>query len=236
MSVELESAPGSFCDALRRLAPRLGVPVPAVFSNPRQKQLITLPRSATPCVVLGPKAFEPLSWQQAELLAASSLVQLKPGFALRQVATSLRSLKASWFAALRLGAHNPPLADDLQYEVDETARLLEEQLTPDARLRLRELSAELVANGAEVNLRAWLRGIELSSDRVGLSLCDDLGLALQGGRSGDERYGAPSRVERQRELLAYAVSGTYLALRAELGVSSADASGTVRETRLGRLG
>ena len=80
----------------------------------------------------------------------------------------------------------------------------------DLRLKLPDL---------KVDIKQWMRSIELTACRAGLLICNDLGVAL--GMLQQEPAGGPTDLlpsDKMKDLIAFSVSEPYFALREALGI------------------
>jgi hypothetical protein len=87
-----------------------------------------------------------------------------------------------------------------------------------ARDQLASAVTKLLQAGA-IDLKRWVSGIDLTADRAGFLLANDLELAQEMIKAADEASSAVPRTERLKELQLYAVSEEYFAARARLGVN-----------------
>ena len=130
--------------------------------------------------------------------------------AARQAATALSRLESA-FAALVLRADDAPADPARRSAARLRARL------PDAVLdHIEELARGLAWRPGDGALAAWRTATDLTADRVGFILAGDLetearAVATEGATLG------PSVKDRLRELMGYAASERYFAVRRHLG-------------------
>ncbi len=67
-------------------------------------------------------------------------------------------------------------------------------------------------------MKRWVGGVDLTSDRVGFLLADDLQTAFTIVRSASEESASVPVADRVKELFLFAVCPEYLALRESLGI------------------
>ena len=72
---------------------------------------------------------------------------------------------------------------------------------------------------AHLNVSHWLEGLEHSTNRLGLLLCNDLGAAASVLKNEPGTFSRASVKDRVRELILYAISPEYFELRSALGLS-----------------
>jgi hypothetical protein len=91
-------------------------------------------------------------------------------------------------------------------------------LPPSARESLASLVSRLLSSNSALDLRKWVAGCDYTADRAGLLIAHDLESAVQVIRAEDPTVSVTAK-ERARELVQFAVSEEYFALREKLQVS-----------------
>ena len=77
---------------------------------------------------------------------------------------------------------------------------------------------KLLQAGA-IDLKKWVQGVDLTADRAGLLLANDLELAEEMIKAADESASAVPPRDRMKELVLFSISDHYFALRRRLGVN-----------------
>jgi hypothetical protein len=132
-------------------------------------------------------------------------------------------LRAIVLACLKVARPETKLSGDVA-EIMRLADALKTALPPARFDALAEKASALRAASAEGRVEDWLRGVELSTTRAALVLCDDLETAAR--LIAVEPVGNPK--ERMRELMVFAVSEPYFALRELLGLQIDKAGASYR--------
>ncbi len=198
----------------------LGISSPAVFRDAGPGKGLSFLHAHTPAVAIGVAALEAdIPPQAAAFIAARHISYFQHGLYLRQRVASLLELRRWLFAALKLGEANVSVPPDLVSAVDEASIVIARQLSPEQRGQLEEAVAELMESGVDADLKRWVAGVDLTADRAGLVVADDLETAFEIIRASDEHSSAVPIAERLSELLLYAVSEPYFALRQRLGIA-----------------
>src|SRR5688500_1708503 len=96
---------------------------------------------------------------------------------------------------------------------------LEAGVTGQARDHLTRVVAKLLTSGAALDLKRWVRGVDLTADRVGFLLSHDLETATQIIKASDESTSSAATEERFRELVLVSVSSQYFQLRRQVGIA-----------------
>ncbi len=95
-----------------------------------------------------------------------------------------------------------------------------EKAIPSAELgKVRDLVGQLRDRGGELNIKRWLVGVEKASCRAGLLFANDLPVAVELVQNYPVHLSGASREELTDDLLRYAVSDKFAALRQALGIT-----------------
>ena len=81
------------------------------------------------------------------------------------------------------------------------------------------LVRKFAASQAEVNLNKWWSAVDLTANRVGFILCNDLEVAAKMVSTEPAVLGAKPPKEKVKELVLYSISEEYFQVRAQLGMS-----------------
>jgi tetratricopeptide (TPR) repeat protein len=152
-------------------------------------------------------------------LAGRALGYLRPGLFPR---TSLQSGTAlsTWFlAAVRRNIPNFPIPQNLVQPVTDAVEVLWRQLDRPATDKLGDqVAAFLSSVGGGLDLKRWGFAVDLTADRAGFIVCNDVDIASKTIKSSPvESWMAPTK-DRLRELILFAVSEGYFTLRDRMGV------------------
>jgi hypothetical protein len=198
----------------------LGLDAPLIFENPEDDAGLSFLHAQTPAVLLGNAALNAdIPAQAAAFIAARHVSYFRRGLYLRQAAPSAAALKAWLFAAVRLCAANVPVLPDIETSVAEALSALERELSPEAQSALADIVLEMLEGAAPLDLKQWVTGVDLTADRAGFLASNDLETALDIIKASDEQSSSVSITDRVEDLIRYAVSPAYLALRAALGLA-----------------
>ena len=87
-----------------------------------------------------------------------------------------------------------------------------------ARDMLASVVTKLLQAGA-IDLKKWVAAVDLSADRAGFIVANDLELCNEMIKAADEQSSAVPQKDRLKELTLYAVSEQYFAVRQKLGIN-----------------
>ena len=102
------------------------------------------------------------------------------------------------------------------YDMDYT--LIHYRVEAWERAAYLHTKTKLLQAGA-IDLKKWVAAIDLTADRAGFIIANDLELANEMIKAADEASSAVQQKDRLKELMLYAVSEEYFALRQKLGIN-----------------
>jgi tetratricopeptide (TPR) repeat protein len=218
MAVDLSQHPYPLPAMLFFAAGVMGMPLPPTFENHHEPGGLLYLNSNPPSIVMGLSALQQLPPQTAAFIAARQLANYRPGFLLRHVLPSIPMLKAWLFAAFKACSPHFPISAELEQPVLEGKAALERYLAPHSRERLVELVSRLIQTSPAIDLKEWVTGIDLTADRIGFVVANDLRSVTDIIKTVDDPT-APPRERRLQELILFAIDEGFFALRRRLGVN-----------------
>ena len=219
-AIDLARHPYPMSQTLYYAAGVLGMEAPSTFQNNNDPGGLSFLHAHRPSIVLGTAALgADVPTQAAAFIAGRHLAYYRPGLYVRQLSPSGTALKSWLFSAIKLIAPQFPVATELEGPVNEATAALEANLQGQSRDQLARIVSKLLQSGAALDLKRWVRGVDLTADRAGFLLCHDLETAVEILKaSGDAASAVPSQ-ERVKELVLYSVSPPYLGLRRRLRIT-----------------
>lgn len=197
----------------------MGIDLPDVYYRKDDPGGLSFVFSNPPAVSLGKGALAGGPAQALAFVGGRHLSYLRPGHYLRMMVPTGSGLRAWLLAAIKSAVGQFPVPKELANSVDEHLAAFKKHLSAPQQETLRSLVQRLLNAAPELDLKKWVATVDLTADRAGFILANDLELATAVVRaSPDETAGAPQK-ERLKELHLYAVSEEYLALRHKLGIS-----------------
>ncbi|HEX4475364.1 MAG TPA: tetratricopeptide repeat protein [Polyangiaceae bacterium] len=217
-AIDPSEHPSPLAQTLHYAAGVLGIELPSLFENPNDPGGLAFLHAPAPSIVLGAAALGANGTPQSlAFVAGRHLAYYRPGFYIRHLvsATGLRS----WlFAAIKMNAPQFPVAPDIEGSVNHAVAALERHITLDLRDHLARIVSRLIQSGAALDLRRWVQGVDLTTERAGFVLAHDLETAVELVRASDESTSSLTAPARLKELVLYAISEPYFKLRARLGI------------------
>ncbi len=206
----------------------LGVDAPAVYLDDKIDAPLTARFAKHQAMVVGKAAMRGRSVGELAFLAGRHLALRLPDHELVAHMQTIDELSACFLAGIKLtlgAAPSGPLAG----VVDGLAKVLGAQISPDEFAELETSVKILTARTSQLDLGAWVSSVERCATRAGFVLCGDLALAIKQVESEGDSAFSTARA-RIADLCAFAVSGSHMKLRQELGSTLIDATERPRLT------
>jgi hypothetical protein len=204
---------------LAHVADSVSLPAPLVYHVPHDPGGLSFLFSAPPAVGIGHGAKAGGPQQALAFVAGRHLSYFRAGHFLRQFVPTGTGLRAWLMAAIRLVAPRFPVPGNMEAQVKECVDAIKHLLPGPQRDALRRLTQKLLEAAPELDMRAWMAGVDLTADRIGFVLSNDLKIANAVIEASPEDSASIGRKQRLRDLLAYSVSEPYLELRKRLGIA-----------------
>jgi tetratricopeptide (TPR) repeat protein len=172
-----------------------------------------------PALFLGRSALAGGPAKALAFLAGLRLSYFRPGHQVRQIVPTGTALRAWFLAAIRAVQPYFPVSDELSATVAEHVGTIKQTLTGPALDVLTSVVSKVVQSEASLDLKRWMTGVDLTADRAGFILANDLPMALAVIRATPEDQSPVAPADRIRELRLYAISEEYLRLRQRMGIA-----------------
>jgi hypothetical protein len=147
---------------------------------------------------------------------ARHLAYHRPGARLALYYPSLAELTALLHAAVQIGRPGVSVSSPHAAAAGRLYAALHPRLDEAARQGLEAALHELDQAGRRPDLPLWLRRLELTATRAGLLACGDLGVAARLVENDPAPVGDLSPRAKADDLLVFATSDAYEALRREI--------------------
>jgi tetratricopeptide (TPR) repeat protein len=218
-AIDLSRHPYPMSQTLFYAAGVLGMDAPPTFQNPNDPGGLAFLHATTPGIVLGQAALAAeVPQQAAAFIAARHLAYYRPALYLRHLVPTGTGLRAWLFAAIRMASPSFPVSAEVEGTVKENQAAIEAAVVGPARDQLTSVVSKLLQSGA-IDLKRWTAAVDLTADRAGFLLANDLELASDLIKGSDESSSVVPVKDRLRELLLFAASEAYFQLRVKLGAN-----------------
>jgi len=196
-----------------------GISLPDVYYRKKDPGGLSFVFSNPPGIGLGKGALAGGPGKALAFVAGRHLSYLRGGHYLRMLVPTGSGLRAWLLAAIKSSVAQFPIPKNLASHVNEHLGAFDKHLGGPAKDRLRSHVAKLLAAAPELDLKKWVAAVDLTADRVGFVLSNDLEIATAMVRASPDESAGVSQKDRLKELHLYVVSGEYLSLRHKLGLS-----------------
>lgn len=204
---------------LAHVADMTSTRLPEVYHAPNDVGGLSFLFTAPPAIGIGQGARAGGPQQALAFVAGRHLSYYRPGHYIRQLVPTGTGLRTWLFAAIRTVSPKFPIPATMESSVKECIEQIRTHLTGPQRDALRSMTQKLLEAAPELDMKGWMAAVDLSADRVGFVLSNDLKVSQAVIEASPEDVAVISRKDRQRELLVYSTSEPYFELRKALGIS-----------------
>ncbi len=197
----------------------LGLTLPDIYYRKDDPGGLSFVFSNPPAIGLGKGALAGGPGQALAFVAGRHLSYLRPGHYLRMLVPTGSGLRAWLLAAIKMAVGQFPIPKELAANVNEHQQAFKKHLTGPQQETLKSLVQRLLNAAPELDLKRWVAAVDLSADRVGFILGNDLEIATAVVRASPEEAASVPQKDRLKELHLYSVSDEYLALRHKIGIA-----------------
>ncbi|MCB9555099.1 MAG: tetratricopeptide repeat protein [Deltaproteobacteria bacterium] len=216
---DLSSDPALFSNVFNYVTQVLNVIQPELYL--KQDHPIGLQMAHTeeiPSFVAGQQLLQGRSEKELAFAIGKQLTILRPELFLRNVLTAASQLRLVFLAGVRMVNPQFPLQPAEIPEIDKIIRHARGRMHAGQLEQLSGLVQRFASGKGEVDLTRWLTAVELTSNRVGLILCNDLEIAARILTNEPTGLGAMSPKDKILDLILYSVSEEYFKVRTHLGL------------------
>jgi tetratricopeptide (TPR) repeat protein len=213
-----------FCRLFVYIQGVLHAPAFDLFLDPSRQASLQLAHTseATSLVAGGHILSEERPEKELAFMVGKQLAFLRPDLFLRLALPSRAQLQGALLSACLMVNPKTPLPVGEEKAINRSVSQLRKQLAYPQIEQLGNLLSR-VERPERVDLTVWRNAVELTTDRVGLLLCNDLDIAAKVIAAEPSAAGIPSR-ERAEQLVRFACSDAYFKLRKELAITIEDAA------------
>ncbi len=212
--------PDPFCGLVAHMSRVLGVSGVDLYMDPeRAGGLQVLHTERQPSLVAGRAVLRGRTDMEQAYAVAAALTMLRPEQYLRAIMTGPAELKTVVYIAFRLVQPATPVPPAELPAVERGLALVADRLQPDQQKQLRQLVGKFAASGKELKLSRWWRAAGLTANRAGFLLCNDLKTAMKMLLAEPAKEGDASPQRKMEDLVHFAASEDYFALRRVLGLA-----------------
>lgn len=220
--IDVANDPRAICRVIDHAARSMSSPLPDIYYCPEDAGGLTLLSTAPPAIGMGRAAAssgENNPPQALAFLSARHLSYFRPGHIVRHLVPTGTGLRSWMMAAIRMIAPKFPAPPAAEAQIRSCYGIVEKNLSDPQRDTLRDLTRKMLSSAPELDMKRWINGVDLTADRIGFAVCNDLKIANAVIEASPEEASSLPAKERERELLRYSISDSYFELRRRLGIA-----------------
>ena len=198
----------------------LGVTQAELYLRPNQQMGLQMAHTTEiPSFVVGSDLLQGRPEKELAFAIGKQLTYLRPEHFLRNVLGAPSQLRTVFFSALKMVEPNFPVPGPDLPAVDQTIKKASGKFHPAQAEALTNLVRKFAASNRKVDLNKWWTATELTANRVGFLLCNDLSVVVKMLKSEPATVGSMSLQDKVKDLVLFSVSESYFAARQALGLT-----------------
>ncbi|MDD9947256.1 MAG: protein kinase [Myxococcales bacterium] len=197
----------------------MGLQLPEVYYAHQDTGGLSFLFTSPPAIGIGQGAIAGGPQQALAFVAARHLSYFRAGHAARQLVPTGTGLRAWVMASIRQISPNLPVPPSMQVQVAECEEAIKNHMLGPQREALRSLTQKLLDGAPELDTKRWMAGVDLTADRIGFVLSNDLKIACAVIDASPESSSVIPREDRIQQLLSYSISEPYFELRKRMGIA-----------------
>jgi hypothetical protein len=213
------SDPTAMGRMLHHVAEMTATRLPEVYHRPNDPGGLSFLFASPPAIGIGAGARAGGPQQALAFVAGRHASYYRSGHYIRQLVPTGTGLRSWLFASIRMLSPKFPIPAAMENQVKEHIDAIRAHLSAPQRDGLRSMTQKLLEAAPELDMKGWMAGVDLSADRLGFVLSNDLKLSNAVIEASPEDTSVLSRKDRLRELLVYSISEQYFELRKAIGIS-----------------
>jgi len=151
--------------------------LPPVYHRPDDPGGLSVMFTKPQAIGLGKGALGSGPPQALAFVGARHLAYYRPGVYLRHLVPTGSGLRAWLLAALKSANSRFPVPPELAGQVAEHQKAIDNHLNPPQHEKLRSMVGKLLATAPELDMKRWVAAVDLTADRLGFVIANDLGIA-----------------------------------------------------------
>lgn len=191
--------------------------LPPIHARPNDAGGLSFLISDPPAIGVGKGAMAGGPPQALAFVAARQLSYFRGGHIVRHLVPTGSGLRAWLLAAIKLATPQFPVPGKLTSKVNDCLESLTSNVSATEQDRLRGLVQKLLAAAPELDMKKWIAAVDLTADRLGFVMANDLEMAIAVIKASAPE--AVAQKERLKELYLYSVSQAYMDLRQRIGIA-----------------
>jgi tetratricopeptide (TPR) repeat protein len=199
----------------------LGLPCPLLYVRSDVPGALVAVANEHPASVAGQTVLTGFTTQELTFIVGKHLAMYRGEHYIKTLFPTVTELTVLLFAGIKMADASAPVPGDIEKQVVATVQGLRQFMQPIQLEHLKTVVKKFIADGARANVKRWVQTVELTAARAGLLLSGDLEVAKKILAAEPQQPGDLTAQEKLKDLLVFAASDQYTALRAALGVAVA---------------
>ncbi|WP_197041054.1 tetratricopeptide repeat protein [Chondromyces apiculatus] len=197
----------------------LGLPAPLLYVRSDVPGALVAVPNPQPASVAGQTVLTGFSPQELTFICGKHLAMYRGEHYIKTLFPTVTELTVLLFAGMKLVAPETPVPPDIEKQIIATAQQVRQFMQPMQLEGLRMVVKKFLAEGAKANIKRWVQCVDITAARAGLLLCADMEIARKILAAEPQQPGDLPPQDKLKELLVFATSEQYFALRHTLGIS-----------------
>ena len=208
----------SFAQIFWWAAERLAVSAPTLYVRSDQPGMLIAAPCEPPATMAGQGVMQGMTALERAFVSGKHLAMHRDEHYMKCLFPTVTELTVMLFGAVSLVAQIPSTMENAA-QIQATSLALGPHLDALRREQLKVAVTAFMKAGARANIKRWAQSVETTAARAGLLLAGDLAIAKKVIVNEPQLPNDLTPGERLKELLLFAVSDDYFALRKALGVA-----------------
>ncbi len=189
----------------------LGIPTPDIYILKNVPGGVAAVQVSTPTTVVGPEVLADVSLADLVFVVARHLAYYRPEHYPLVFYPTLPELTTLFFASLKIALPEVPIpAGDA---VGKLRKRINGHITADERAALVKAAKKFDEAGGRVDLGAWIKSVELTSNRAALVLAGDFHAAMKRIKGEKRAIADVTTEDRRLDLISYLANAGHADLR-----------------------
>jgi hypothetical protein len=197
----------------------LGVHPPALYVRNDVAGYLQAMPNEPPASIAGQTVLSGFQPQELTFICGKHLTYYRPEHYMQVLFPTRDELTIMLFAGVLLASPGQPMPPGQEASIRTAAQQLAQFIQPAQLEGLKQVVKQFLAAGAKANVKLWNQAVELTACRAGLLLSGDLEIAKKIIAQEGQTPGGLTPQDKIKDLLVFAVSVEYCALRKVLGVA-----------------
>jgi hypothetical protein len=221
---DLSTDQATFSKVFTYVTQVLNLQLPEVYFRPEQQGQMQLANcrekgQLIPSLIIGAELLQGRGDKELAFPIANFLTKMRPEHYLRLTIPTNTELGIAFLSAIKLVQPNFPVPANQAATVDQYLAIMRTMVQPAWHEQLALVVQRFIQTKGAIDLQKWSQAVDLTAQRAGFIICNDLGLAARAIQMEPATVGGLSAKDKIKELVLYSISERYFDLRRHLGLT-----------------